>query len=883
MVDSYDDDEVADTVQTLARLVFSGLTIDGALSKLRRYPKELLDLARDKYERELGIIAVADPGSLVDDPSNRWYVEPSDAVVWPALRDHLSGILPEQALEDVSKTSRKVVSLGSPPGRNPVRTRGLVLGYVQSGKTTNYMSVIARAADIGYRLVIVLTGITENLRSQTQSRIEASLVDTNPNYWYMLTGESYDFSEVGKSSTLLANNHLLAVVKKNPARLRRLAKWIEGAAATTKAECPILVIDDEADQASVNTGKNRRSTINALILRILENNRAQYIAYTATPFANLLIDATESADLYPRDFIVPLPQPVGYFGSDAIFGNGWVNEDGTDRDGYDVVRRIPAAEVSDVRPTGSRDAGWHATAPASLRSAIEWFVMSTAARRARLGQAVHSSMLVHTTMRADDHFGVRDACASFLRGLRTSVREGDPGAKDRLKKTWESEASRVPSEALGNVPIDFDTVWNELPNVLGDIETVVDNYKSTDRLNYGEEPRIVLVVGGNTLSRGLTLEGLTCSYFVRSASAYDTLLQMGRWFGFRLGYEDLVRLWITEELLTWFSDLARVEEQIREEIAVYEREGKRPVEVPVRIRTHPQMMITSAAKMQNAVMATVSYSARFVQTIMFRHRDREWLDGNIAAVKALVEEAKSAGVAPDRKSLGRPTLFGVPHPVIFRFLTNYQADEGAVRFNTQSMAEYIRREVDSGSLTTWNVVFMEPASGRLDSDIDFGLGPVRLGNRAKLDFPEDKADLKAIASTADRIADLDIPMAEIRKFLHLPDGKRATDSELLRARTGTFGSTGLLCLYPIDKDSRARSTTAASTSQSQSRPGAPRLDLDAVQHLVGAAAFFPQARHPANLVEAVTARVPEPLELFEDEADLADALDEDLAAHEDQP
>ena len=224
-----------------------------------------------------------------------------------------------------------------PPGSPTVATRELVLGYVQSGKTTNFMSVVAKAADVGYRLFVVLSGITDNLRFQTQDRLDDFLVGENAHRWYLLTDAENDFVNPGNAANLLGpgDDRLLAVIKKNPSRLRRLLRWLDSAGQAVLQECPILIVDDEADQASVDVGsKGRTSRINGLIRQILDKPKAAYIAYTATPFANLLIDPSTPTDLYPRDFIVELPKPGDYFGPEKVFGREPITaeegEDGTD-------------------------------------------------------------------------------------------------------------------------------------------------------------------------------------------------------------------------------------------------------------------------------------------------------------------------------------------------------------------------------------------------------------------------------------------------------------------------------------------------------------------------------------------------------------------------
>lgn len=865
MSDEFPLAEVEEVADVIAALVRGGKTVKGAIGTLKYYPQALLEAGRKSYEQQLGIVEARDPAGIKSPSVQGWYVPPKDGKNWEAVKGYLSGTLPSAAVDDVDVTTTKVISFGAPAGRSPIDTRGLVLGYVQSGKTTNFLSVIAKAADIGYRLVIVLTGITENLRCQTQDRVDQALIDTTDSVWHPLTSTNHDFSETTKADALLgkSNLRLIAVVKKNPSRLRRLRDWIRAAPQAVKDSCPILVIDDEADQASVDTGVKRRSTINGLIMDILSNQRAQYIAYTATPFANLLIDTTNADDLYPRTFIVPMNEPAGYFGSRAFFGAPGVGDDGEDQDGYDLVRTITDFEADVMKPpSGELGNGWHPEPSPAIWRSISWFLLATAARRAR-GVRKHSSMLVHTTMRSEAHFALQRLCSQVVGRIAEGLEAEDPGHLADLQGLWDAEINRVPAEQFGNRRITFDEVRIHLSEVLADVEVLADNYLSKDRLNYRDDvPRTVIVVGGNTMSRGLTLEGLTCSYFVRSASAYDTLLQMGRWFGFRQGYEDLVRVWITDELRVWFRDLAGVEIQIRDEISAYQANKLTPQDLPVRIPTHPAMMITSAAKMRHAVQSVISYSERFVQTIQFRQHDQAWLQGNLNAVRALVGDALGDGSSLTTTRSGARVIKGVSTDAILRFLSTYRTTDGVITFDTSALAAYINNENSVGALMSWNVAFVEP-QGVEASSMDVGFGGLRLGQRSRLNEGDGSiANLKAITSTKDRIRDMDLTPEEIRQYLALPKGSRLTDSQFLNARRGPFEQVGLLCLYPFAKDSKPDARNSV------------RVALDAAEHLMGAAMYFPRAKNPDNLVQAMQANLaPAVVEDVEDEIEAADEFD----------
>jgi len=405
------------------------------------------------------------PETLVDDATlpGAWYpgVTAGDRF-WPALEDELkrSG-LPHSAVDSIDNASRKIVSLLAPPWEKQIRTRGLVLGYVQSGKTSNFTAVLAKAADFGYRIFIVLSGVHNNLRRQTQARLEDQLVEASKtkwerNNWLPLTSLTADFgrAQLDPDSLLtVSDRYFLCVVKKNGRRLENLVGWLEGASPATLNACPILVIDDEADQASVNTAKEEqeRTKINKLLVRLLSLPKVAYVGYTATPFANLFVDPQFPEDVYPRDFIVDLPRPSDYFGPERLFGRERLEHDDDDPDdGLDVIRRISESDLKHLQPPrkrAERDA-FVPPVPPSLEQAFRYFVLATAARRAR-GQKSHSTMLVHTTSLTTIHLRYREPVRGLGSRLLADVRAGDPATLNDLSALWEEETAILPAERLG--------------------------------------------------------------------------------------------------------------------------------------------------------------------------------------------------------------------------------------------------------------------------------------------------------------------------------------------------------------------------------------------------------------------------------------------------
>lgn len=838
----YTAEELEPVVENFRRQALSGILPTDAA-------KQLYELMGDpakvraglaEYLRRVGQIRwLREPVTLDGGDLQTWYPGPclSDDCNWPALLrvladERWSG----EDLGALDQASDKILSRLPPPGLTEFHTRGLVLGYVQSGKTANYSAVIAKAADTNYRLFIVLSGIHEGLRRQTQARLEDQICRQRSEDWVSLTSTTNDFARrtAPRADFFLTSHHdhrVLLVVKKNQARLRGLIAWLRSARENVLAACPILVIDDESDQASVNASLDAdgRTRINDLIIDLLQAApKVAYVGYTATPFANLLIDTSNENDLYPRDFIVDLPRPTAYFGPERVFGRERLTqEDGEAIDGLDMIRLIPAEEIGLVKPPGRVLDAWLPDLAPSLARALEYFVLASAARLAR-GHVDFSSMLIHTSMYTGAHRAVVDLVEAWRPAFVSDITRGDRSVEDRLRRLWDEEIGRVPAVDADEIGTGFDDLAPHITVVLAELEVVRDDYDSQDRLDYDGDPHPIIVVGGNTLSRGLTLRGLIVSYFVRTASAYDTLLQMGRWFGYRRGYADLPRVWMTRDLADYFRDLALVEQEIREDIRLYEIEQTTPRDFAVRIRTHPALSITARAKMQHAIECFASYSGRRPQMTFYHHRDGVWLAANRGAAWTLLEE--SLADAGAMEMTGRAALIrGVPAETIFRFIDTYRFHERAEELRPALLTGYIHDQNVLGSLRRWNVAVvgreMRPEDRERLMEIGPGILMPRLNRAALRDRTDDvDADLGAVMSKADIALDLDLTPAEVAA---------TSGAGLIARRSSDLPNVGLLLLYPIAGDSIPQ--------REGNRESRVRVPLDAVDDLVGVAFAFPKA------------------------------------------
>ncbi len=828
----------------------------------------------DLLEKNLaGIYLMTDPGASVDERrrSNafRWYAGTRDpSPCWDAYLKSLEQRMDAGSIESVDRSSDRILSLcDSPRGEEDFATRGLVLGYVQSGKTTNFGAVMAKAGDNGFNLFIVLSGVTNSLRNQTQVRLRETLGFVEPSKWHWLTDVDVDFNAQGiNASQLLGNTsiNVVAVVKKNSGRLSRLLRWLESASPAVRQGVNMMIVDDEADQASVNTAKARhmRTAVNARLIKILElMPRTAYIGYSATPFANLLMDPDDAGGrgLFPRDFIVSLGKGEGYFGPEELFGRDPIDEDDQDNaEGADIIRLIPDTDRQELGTAFNPSSPNPVTITEALREAVDWFVIATSVRRLRERSAHFSTMLVHASARIQSHQAMAQALATSLENWRIA---GSTSRNVELGSLWESERFRAGYLTDEQIP-EWSDIEPFIPVVLDSIRVIVDNSASTDRLDYSEKdaPDLdpVIVVGGNTLARGLTLEGLVSTYFMRTSSAYDSLLQMGRWFGYRRRYEDLQRIWMTDDLAGWFRDLALVEEEIRQAIARYEEDEVTPLTMPVLIRTHPAMSVTSPARMRDAVPGRIGFSGDRVETILFPTEDQAWLEANLAAGRTFVERIVRAGNSSRLKTSGTRIFEGVAWEEIRQFIHEYRFFSKSAAVDPTLIEKYVDLVRSQGELNYWSVFLFSRDKPMPGSELfDFGSGvKVNKVARSRINPPQPThSNIHHLVSKFDAL--MDVPEDLEREIAEVKDGKSTlAQFERLRSKTAKLSKVGLMGLYVIDADSKAGSSRG-------------RVDLNAAADVLGVGLFFPESANPGNAIDYVSPPSAEilPEKLFDEQLD----------------
>jgi hypothetical protein len=737
-------------------------------------------------------------------PRTQWYFGPKPTDLhWPAVREYLLNHKQwkETDAQRLDDNSNEVVSLLENPNTATTTrfsARGLVVGYVQSGKTANMTGVIAKALDAGYTTVIILAGLTNKLRFQTQLRIYNDLVARNPMNWQVLTANEIDkdFKAPPVGGFLsLSDKAQIAIIKKNVNPLRELELAISRTIPAVLERLRILVIDDECDQASVNAATSELDTtaINLRIREILQKlPAATYVGYTATPFANVLInpyptDSDALDDLYPRDFITTLPRAETYFGTSALFGTQPANPEKPlpEEEGLDMIREIPPEDETQLQPKSRRDrTAFQPTMPASLASAILYFLACCAARHARGNSAEHMSMLVHTSAFVAIHTKVAELIEDWVNANRDSILNRNSALAKQLESLWQSEQNRLPANITSAKPVTAGEIFEHLGTVLRHIEFPVENGDSADRIDYGTKPRTYIIVGGSILARGLTLEGLMVSYFLRTANQYDTLLQMGRWFGYRPNYEDLPRLWMPEQLKLRFRALASIEQEIRDDIDQYRINKCNPMQFAVRVRSIPGMAITTPSKMRAARRCAVSYWGTHRQTFRFEHKNRNALEKNWQIASDMINATQALGLR-DTTTL-RKLWRNVPKTTIRRFFQNYQVHSSHVDLQTLQLTGFL--DSTDTRLNLWNIGIVEGDNNRPSENALGIAGSVSTITRSKIKENGDVADIKALMSKTDLL--FDCPK--------IPEPPKDWTA-LKEARFKLVGQIPLLLLYPINK------------------------------------------------------------------------------------
>lgn len=632
-----------------------------------------------------------------------------------------------------------------------INKKGLVVGQVQSGKTANYTGLICKAADAGFNLIIILAGIHNNLRSQTQTRIDEGFLgfdtqntrayDMNrtirigvgliPGFdnaianSYTTSTERGDFTKQAANTAGFNFNNpqpIILVIKKNVSVLKRLYSWLKSQSThDIIANKSLLLIDDEADNASINTSRDGDdpTAINKNICKIIKLfNRSAYVGYTATPFANIFIPLDKD-DLFPKDFIINLPAPDNYIGPEKVFGTS-ANPDGNE-DLLPIV--FPVTDSDTFVPAGHRRDDPKPTIddiPESLKTAIKCFIITCSIRIARGQENKHNSMLIHVSRFQAWQNHLKIIIDRLFKYYKSEIEANDPTIMEEFRQIFEEDTPTYRSycsitREIMNSPVlsrvDNRTrlhTWDEIKPLLyravQKIEVKSINGTSGDSLTYYENEKngiSVIAIGGDKLSRGLTLEGLSVSYFLRASKMYDTLMQMGRWFGYRPGYVDLCRLFTSNELNEWYRHITLASDELREEFRYLAESGGTPENYALKVRTHPgQLQITSISKMRHTRNIQVSWAGRLVETYQLLQNSISKRN-NLAVTDSLLSELGT----PDR--IKSDYLWtGVSSDIICDYLSRFQLPESLTKVNLDLICDYIRELNEVGELISWNIALM---------------------------------------------------------------------------------------------------------------------------------------------------------------------------------
>jgi hypothetical protein len=682
--------------------------------------------------------------------------------------------------------------------------RGLVVGHVQSGKTANYTGLICKAADAGYKVIIVLGGMLNSLRNQTQERIDSDFMGwcTKRNRHIgaaafgqerrpvCFTTSVEDFRKATASAIALElaalREPVVLILKKNPSTLKNLREWLSGNNRHNLKDFPMLLIDDEADHASINTNKDDDdpTTINRAIRDLLAMfPRSSFVGYTATPFANIFIDPESEAemttgetyrDLFPRDFILSLDPPSNYVGANEIF---------LDDASLDCIREI--ADNEDLLPIRHPIHFQPEELPESLRQAIDGFIIAKAIRLLRNQTGRHHSMMINVSRFTEVQNSLKALVADRVKSRRQAISNyaGLP-SKRALENTELRQMCDVWDREYSGAGFTWEQVQARLKEAADTAEVISINRKSTDSLDYSEtnypNGRTLIAVGGLGLSRGLTLEGLTTSYFLRNSIMYDTLMQMGRWFGYRDGYADLCRVHMTADAASWYAHIAEAVEELRADFKAMEKAKLTPMDFGLRVRSHPAALIVTARnKMRSSreIPVSISLEGRLAETSVVLGNE-QIVEHNTLVLEGVVAAARKAR---ETESIELGWFWrDVPSEIIKAALEQYQNHPECILTTREPLLEYITW-LESTGRRTFDVLLRSsdgvgaagaPTIGGLPinpiertiAESDFGQNRIAFFKRRVASRGDEKAGL-----TKDEVARIRAEYAAVKPGGNVPD------------------------------------------------------------------------------------------------------------------
>lgn len=651
-------------------------------------------LLRQEIERSFCILVKE--GTIVKSSGNvdrTWWSTrdkiTSNPYYWNRYKDLISEKMAPEVVRNLDEDTDVVMNYIGDPSLHSFNIYGMVVGHVQSGKTSNYSALIDKASDSGYKFIVVIAGTLNNLRNQTQIRLNESFIgkqgdqivgvglykNDQSKIPLCLTNDSDDFNLAYANrvkGTLNFENikvPILIVIKKNSSTLKNVVSWLEAQYPNGVSEHAMLLIDDESDYASINTKEKEDPTIiNKRIRKLISLfNKTSYVAFTATPYANIFIDHEASntevgLDLFPKDFIYLLEPPSNYLGAKHYF---------VDNPGNHIVN---INDHEEAFPLNHKISHTVVEIPNSLIEAILLFYLNVGIRYERGFVNNHNSMLIHVSRFTDVHVQVRNKVEDFVNDLNRSIKTRGgllyPFDNDNLLL----QLHVVYLKHFPDSTIEFSQILIRLVNVL-DAFLVKDIHSKTKTpLVYRPDvPINAIVIGGTSLARGFTLEGLSISYFLRTTILYDTLMQMGRWFGYRDGYADLCRIYVPDEIEDNFRDIILSTEELFDDFRDLAKSNKTPFDFGLAIQQNPNsaLQITARNKLKNIKKFdyTMKFDGRLKETVKF-NAENDIIKSNYQTGIQLINKLLQS---EHFQKVGRSIFWeNISKDYVINFLNNYK-------------------------------------------------------------------------------------------------------------------------------------------------------------------------------------------------------------------
>lgn len=743
MTDSRREETLGDvrTIVTL-RLKKKGPTHSVVCQEVKQFlAYSLPDYTEEEFERivsdvEYNIqITVEEPQVLMDKTTYTNWFSQAEPVTQKKYHERYerflmgSGFAPA-VIDRIKRNSYRILSLSANPLATKEKKRGLVVGEVQSGKTASYLSLINLACDFGYKIIVLLAGMTDVLREQTQERVDYGLIgalsntinadveyvgvgsEKNSVFAVPLTNKELDFKKFIKKNTNATpkeySKPLILVVKKHSSVLTNVCNWLKKTKVQGKN---LLLVDDEADSASINSNKddNEPTKVNKAIRDLYAGfDVATYVGFTATPFANIFINPDDDEnlkDLFPSDYIVQLKSPTNYCGSHWFFND----------EEHNTHLRILDEEEADFLPVIHKlDTPF--TGPSeSLKESILVFLLGCAVRTLRGQKAKHRSMLINISRFNKQHGVIFNRVSAFVDELHNILEQEtykplSAYLKHPLLKKMYDVYCEMSLFETARKKFDFESVRKEVRHEIDLFKIAVMNNKipQKNRFSYDDYPdgARVIMIGGFVLSRGLTLEGLMVSYYSRNSAAYDSLLQMGRWFGYRPNYEDLCVLYISRINVQNFKAVIEAVDDLGKQLNDMIIQDKKPANYGLMVRESPDtletaLLVTSRNKMHHSTQIeyTLSYAGVVPDTSKIYKSIAE-NEKNEEACQQFVEDLFSSGWSFIEMG-SRKVISKVPQKTIAEFIKKLSIHFENRKFDTDMLSSYIEKNEE---FPEWDIV-----------------------------------------------------------------------------------------------------------------------------------------------------------------------------------